>query len=140
RDAPRCVLAHLAPRDARLPFRRAQPAFRHEPAEIRVTTAILNEEHEYRAVFDRQLRAEDEVQAGLACFFVRPDDAVHAVAIGEGERPEPEPVRFLDELVGMARAFQEREVALAPERDVHARDLVCSRLTARSSTTPHLPS
>jgi hypothetical protein len=49
---------------------------------------------------------------------VRPHDAVYAVAIGNRERRQIELFRSLDELLGIARAFEKRSVALAPERHV----------------------
>ena len=36
----------------------------------------------------------------------------------EAQRRQTEPVRFIDQLVRMARAFEKRKVALAPERYV----------------------
>ena len=49
---------------------------------------------------------------------VRAHHAVHAVAIGQRQVRQAEPVRLLDELVGVARALEERVVALAPQRHI----------------------
>jgi len=63
---------------------------------------------------DRQLRAAHQVDAELARLDVGADHAVHAVAIGQRERAHAEPMGLLDQLLGVARALEEREVRLAP--------------------------
>jgi hypothetical protein len=67
----------------------------------------------------RDLRAEHELQPELARLDVRAHHAVHAVAIGQGQRRQSEPLRFLDEFLGPTRALEERVVALAPQRGAH---------------------
>ena len=59
------------------------------------------------------------MHAELARFDVRADHAVDTVAIGDRHRPDADAIRFFDQLLGMARAFQEGEVRFAPQRRVH---------------------
>ena len=49
---------------------------------------------------------------------MRAHRAVDAIAVGQGEPRQAEGVCLLDQLVGATRPFEEREVALAPQRDV----------------------
>jgi hypothetical protein len=65
-----------------------------------------------------QGRAGDELDAELARLDVGPDHPVHAVAVGDPDGAQPEAMRGLDQLVGMAGALEEREARLAPQRDV----------------------
>ena len=67
-----------------------------------------------------ELRAEHRRQPQGARRFCEAHDTVETVVIGEGQRGQPEPRRFLDELLGMARAVEEREVRMAVQFRVHA--------------------
>jgi hypothetical protein len=47
------------------------------------------------------------------------DDPVNTIPIGEGQGGKTEALGLFHKLIGMARPFEERKVALAPERNVH---------------------
>ena len=68
---------------------------------------------------DRELHAADQLDAELFGFLVRADQAVHTIAIGDRYRSQAETMRFFDQLFGVAGAFEEREVRLAPQRRIH---------------------
>jgi hypothetical protein len=72
---------------------------------------------------DRHLRTAHELDAQLLRFDVSADHPVDAIAIRDRQRPHPEPVRLLHQLLGMARAFEKREVRLAPEWRVRVHEL-----------------
>ena len=121
RDHPFGVVADLGPGDTRLSLRPAQPARRDQPADVRVPGAVHRQQHTNRGIgriVDRDLGADDEVHAELARLHMGPHHAVDAVAVRQRERPDPEGMGLLDQLVGVTRPFEKREVALAPERDV----------------------
>jgi hypothetical protein len=117
REQAGSVGVHLFPGDPALAFRAAPPPFREQAAEVAVAVVVLREQQD-ALVVHRHLRAVDQVYAQLAGADVRAHDAVDAVAVGEREALEAEPVRALHELAGMARALEKGEVALAPERHV----------------------
>ena len=134
RNEPPGPLAHLRPGDARLPFRPPPAAGGDQPAEVGVAGPIRREQHAggklrrvtgrrdgrgVRCSVDGHLGADDQAHAQLLRLHVRPHHAVHAVAVGQGERLDPERMRLLDQLVGVTRPVEKREVAPAPERDVH---------------------
>ena len=57
-----------------------------------------------------------------ACFpslHMGTDHPVNTVPIGESEGGKAEALGLLHQLIGMARPFEERKVALAPEGNVH---------------------
>ncbi len=117
------VFGDLAARHRARALRAPQPPLAQELAEVAVAGAVLREEQHARAFFpfvfpQRHLRADDQLHAQLLRPHVRARHAVHAVAVGERQRGEPEFVRALDQLLGMARPLQEGEVALGPEGDV----------------------
>ena len=60
-----------------------------------------------------QLGAEDRRHPQLARRLGEADDAVEAVVVGEGERFEAEARRLGDELLGVRRPVEEREVGVA---------------------------
>ena len=61
---------------------------------------------------ERELRTEHRGQADFARGFGEPHHAVEPVVIGERERGQPEPRRFFDQLFGMARTVEEREIRM----------------------------
>jgi hypothetical protein len=67
---------------------------------------------------DRELRAAHELDAEVARLDVSANHSIDAIAIRDRERSEPEPVRLLDQLLGVTCALEKREVRLAPERRV----------------------
>ena len=69
----------------------------------------------------RQLGAEHGRQAGGAGGLGEAHDAVEAVVIGEGERLEAEPGGFVDELLGVRGAVEERVVGVAVQLGVRDR-------------------
>ena len=118
RDQALCVPADLVPRDGRFPLRRAQPPGRDQAAEVRVAAPVLSEKDEDRVVGQRDLGADDQMEAQLPGLHVRTNDPVDAVAIGKSQRPQSEAVGLCHQLVGMTRAFEERKVAFAPQRTI----------------------
>ena len=66
----------------------------------------------------RDLGAHEQMQTEFPSLDVRPDDPIDAVAVGQRQRPEPKSVGLFHQFVGMARAFEKREVTLAPEGGV----------------------
>ena len=165
RDEPLGPRAELRPGHARRPFRPPQPAAGDEAAEVGVAGAVRREQHTggggrrgvrgalgRRAAggagavlgADRHLRAEDQREAELARPHMRAHRAMDAIAVGEGERRQPEGVCLLDELVGATRPFEKREVTLAPQRDVGHRALFPLSATApppamRGAAAPDAP-
>jgi hypothetical protein len=63
-------------------------------------------------------RAAQQLHAQLAGLGEGPHHAVDPVAIGQPQRRQPESLRRLDQLVGVARTLEKREVAAAPQRGV----------------------
>ena len=92
------------------------------PVELGVTASCIRALIEARAPRrrDRELRAVDDLDAELLRLGVRANQAVHPIAIGDRDRSQPEPVRLFHQLLGVARALEEREVRLAPKRRVLA--------------------
>ena len=84
-------------------------------------------------VADRHLGAEDQREAERARPHVRAHHAMDTVPVGQRERRQPECVCLLDQLVGVTRPFEEREVALAPQRDVGHRARFPLSVTASPS-------
>jgi hypothetical protein len=118
RDQALCVPADLVPRDGRFSLRRAQPPGRDQAAEVCVAAPVLSEKDEGRVVGQRDLRADDQMEAKLPRLYVRADDPVDAVAVGKGKRLEAKTMGLVHQFVGMARPFEEREVTLAPQRNI----------------------
>ncbi len=62
---------------------------------------------------ERQFRTEDGGEADLARNLGEADDPVEAVVVGERERREPEPGRFLDQFLRVAGTVEEGEIRMA---------------------------
>ena len=60
-----------------------------------------------------EFRAEHRRQAEWARGFGEPHHAVQPVVIGHGQPRQPQPMRFLGQLLRMARAIEKREVRVA---------------------------
>ncbi len=87
------------------------PTGHHDPVRVRT-----------ERVEQLELQPDDRVQPGLAGRGREPDDPVETLVIGDRERRQPELDRPLDELIGGRGAIQEREVRVAVELGVGARD------------------
>ena len=107
--------ANFIPTDSALPFLRAQPAFGDQPAQVRITAAILRQQNYRRTVVDRNLGTNNELEPNFARFHVRAHDAIDAVSIRQSQSRQSESMGLLDQLIRMARAFEERKITLAPE-------------------------
>jgi hypothetical protein len=83
RDQVVRVLVHLAPTDDARSFFRAAPAGRDQAAEVRVPRPPHREQHDRRSVVDRDLGADQELDAGFPSGDVRLDDPIDAVAVGD---------------------------------------------------------
>src|SRR3990172_3301881 len=106
------------PTDGALPFLRTQATGRQEPAKIRVAAAVLSKQDDRRTVGHAHLRSDNKLQPHFPRLHMRPHGTVNAVTVRKRQRRHAEPMRFLYQLVGMARAFEKRKVALAPEGNV----------------------
>ena len=114
----------LLPRELRLADRLGEPG---------VADRALREHDQVLAGRDRpsrsggslraegQLRAEHRRQPERAGRLREPHDAVEAVVVGDRERGQAEARRFFGQLLGMARAVEEREVRMAVQLRVHSR-------------------
>jgi hypothetical protein len=118
RDDARRVLADLLPGDAALPLRRTAPAAGEQPADVGVTLTVHRQQRQGRVVVEGQLGADNQPDAQLAGLGVGLDHPVDTVAVGERQRVETEMSTGLDELLGMTRPFQEREITFAPQRNI----------------------
>ncbi len=113
-------LVHLAPP---LALFAAQPSDAEEPAERAVARAALGEEHELSGRFvppnhDRHLCTADGIGADLPASHPGAHEAVDAVAVGDGDRGQPQRMSARHQLFGVARPLEEGVVALHPERHV----------------------
>ena len=102
-----------------LAFGGAAAAEGDQPRQAAVGSAIGGPKHDRRGVVGRDFGAHDQFQALVLGGPVRPNHAGQAVAIGDRQRPIPQFGRAADELVGMRRPFEEREVRFAVELGVH---------------------
>ena len=83
-----------------------------------------------RAAVEGELGAEDGREVDLGGRRGEPDDPVEAVVVGDRQGGEAEAARLVDELLGVARPIEEREVGVAMQlgvghgetstRDAHA--------------------
>ena len=107
----------------------AQLCERDRAAQPRVAERIAREDDEVIAFrigdavgdargADGELRAEDRRQPDGARGLREPDDPVHPVVIGDRERVESEPRRFLGELLGMRRTVEPRVGGVAVQLGV----------------------
>jgi hypothetical protein len=110
--------ADFVPRDGTLAFLRSEPSFGDEPAQIRIPAAILREQNNRRSVINCYLGTNDELQPYFPRLYMGAHDTVDTVAVRERERGQAKPIGFIHELIGVARAFEERKITLAPERNV----------------------
>ena len=122
RDEPLGALGELARGDERLALGPPRVAERQHPREAPIALAGLREQHDAARVLghlpDGDLGAGEDPHADLAAAHPRAHQAVDRVAIGDRERVEPERVRGVDELLGVAGALEERAVRLHPQRYV----------------------
>ncbi len=116
--------AHLIPGDGADTLRIPEAPERDQAAEVRVADAVLRQEQQGGRTAplgvgtDRDFRSHDQVHSQFAGFDVGAHRAVHPVPVREGQSLQAQFVGSLHQLLGVARAFQEREVALAPEGGV----------------------
>ena len=115
RDQPWTVSAHLLPAHPAVPLGSAQVPGGQQPAEMGVAFPVLHQQQDLRAVLEADLRSRDQVDVQLPGADVGPDDAVHAVSVGEGQGGNAHVPAGFDQFLGMAGPFQEGVVALAPE-------------------------
>jgi hypothetical protein len=91
-----------------------------------VANGPVGQNHEVRAVEQRELGAEDRGQTHRLGCHCEADDPVEAVVVGDGERGEPQPGGFVDQLLGVAGTVEEREVGVTVQLRVphRARDFI----------------
>ena len=97
---------------------RAALAEREQPAESRVALGGLGKQHQLdvrrlvvRAEGELGARADGERDAMLARGHVRTHDAGHGVPVGDAERRHAQGLGAGNQFLGVAGAFEEREVA-----------------------------
>ena len=82
---------------------------------------------------ERELRTEHRGQADFARGFGEAHHAVEPVVIGERERGQPEPRRFFDQLFGMARPVEEREIRMTVQLGIQQSSMSADPSPPRSS-------
>ena len=85
---------------------------------------------------ERELRTEHRGQADFARGFGEAHHAVEPVVIGERERGQPEPRRFFDQLFGMARPVEEREIRMTVQLGIRHADAGCEHVHACHPSPP----
>ena len=109
-------LSLRVPRDigeaqAALAFFCATLTQRQQTAEPAIGAAVARKTQQARRILEIETRADDETQAHRLRRRVRAHDARQRVAIGNGQRREPQRLGLGYEFVRMRGALQEREVA-----------------------------
>ncbi len=110
-DAVREPVLEEAARQHIAALLRRTPGARNQPAECRITVAVLRERHQLAAAVQSQLGADDEFDPEGLRRHVRTHDTGHRTLVGNRERLVAERRGRLDEFLGMRRAAQEREIA-----------------------------
>lgn len=116
-------------REARRALLSRELALADRSGEAGVPAGSLGEDHEMLAgrvghpvrgwaAVDGELGAEDGREVDLGGRRGEPDDAVEAVVVRDGEGGEAEAARLVDELLGVTRPVEEREVGVAMQLGV----------------------
>jgi hypothetical protein len=80
---------------------------RQEAAQLGVAVPILREQQETGPITDRHLCTDEQLHAQCVRLYMRADDAVHAVPIGERQTAQAQPLGFVDQGVRRTGPFQE---------------------------------
>ena len=112
------VLGDIGEGEAAFALGRLAAASGQEPTEPAITMAVHRPEQDRAGIDHRDFGSDDQLEAGLPGRDVGADRAGQTVPIGDGHPGIAELGGLGDQLVGMRRPFQEREVRLAVKLDI----------------------